>query len=198
MPFTSRGTRVPGAPVGSDEFCVNFARERVAEVTGDTAAIGRMPSLQAQHCLLQGAIQHRLNHLWRGIPGGELSLHHGLMTDYVELLLSIPRRKALALPSAATFLVGLSPARGGLGYRFWENTADCAFLASYINPSTTSPTLFQDLAILFPPSLSLVQRGAVPPLRPVRQVRFRIDTLAPLAGARLSPTAGRLLHCHDR
>jgi len=68
VPFTSRGTRVPGAPVGPGEFCVSFARERVAEVSDDIAAIGRMTPLHAQHCLLQGAIRHRLNHLWREIP----------------------------------------------------------------------------------------------------------------------------------
>ena len=52
VPFTSRGNQVPGALVGSDEFCVSFARERVAGVTDDIAAIGRMPSLKAQNCLL--------------------------------------------------------------------------------------------------------------------------------------------------
>ena len=124
-----------------------------------------MPFLQAQDCLLQKATQHGLKHLWRGIPGGEPSLYHGPMAEYGELLLSIPRRiaRGVALPSAAIFLVGLSPARGGLGYRSWKNTADCAFLASYISSSATFPSLFPDLAILFPPILSLVQRGAVSP-----------------------------------
>ena len=76
VPFTSRGTRVPGAPVGSDGLRVDFAR---AEAADDIAAIGRMPSLQAQHCLLQGAIQHKLYLLWRNISGGELGLYHGPM-----------------------------------------------------------------------------------------------------------------------
>ena len=155
------------------------------------AVIGRMLSLQAQHCLLQGAIQHIPNHLWRSIPGGESSLHHGLTTEYGELLLSIPRRIARrdALPSVATSLVGLSPARGGMGYRFWKNTADCAFLASYISSSTAFPTLFPDLAILFSPILPLVQRGPVSPPSSYSKFALRafhqIGALAPLVGAHI-------------
>ena len=48
--------------------------------------------------------------------------NHGLMAEYGELVLSIPRRIAqmASLPSVATSLVGLSPARGGTGLSLLE------------------------------------------------------------------------------
>ena len=59
------------------------------EVIEDFDVISRMSSLQAQHCLTVGSVQHRLNHLWRMIPGGEISIFGDLMLKYDEALLSI-------------------------------------------------------------------------------------------------------------
>jgi len=70
---TRSGTRVLGGAVGSLDFCRGFATDIVEEVVEDFEIIGRMSSLQAQHCLATGAVQHRINHLLRTIPGGELA-----------------------------------------------------------------------------------------------------------------------------
>ena len=59
--------------MGSLDFCRSFATDIVEEVVEDFEIIGRMSSLQAQHCLATGAVQHRINHLLRTILGGELA-----------------------------------------------------------------------------------------------------------------------------
>jgi len=83
------GTRVLGGPIGSPDYCRSFAESVVQEVIEDLDVISRMPSLQAQHCLTVGSVQHRVNHLWRMIPGGENSIFGDLMRKYDEALLSI-------------------------------------------------------------------------------------------------------------
>ena len=54
----------------------------VQEVIEDLGVVSRMSSLQAQHCLTVGSVQHRVNHLWRMIPGGENSIFGDLMRKY--------------------------------------------------------------------------------------------------------------------
>ena len=73
LEVTRSGTRVLGGAVGSLDFCRSFATDIVEEVVEDFEIIGRMSSLQAQHCLATGAVQHRINHLLRTILGGELA-----------------------------------------------------------------------------------------------------------------------------
>ena len=82
------GTRVLGGPVGSPDYCRSFAESLVKEVIEDLDVISRMSSLQAQHCLTVGSVQHRVNHLWRMIPGGENSIFGDLMHKYDEALSS--------------------------------------------------------------------------------------------------------------
>ena len=84
------------------------------------------------------------------------------MRKYDEALLSTPRRmtgRAL-LPDHALGLTGLSPASGGLGYRFWRSNADSAFLASYMHTFYHFPKLFPALAHLFPPTSSSFRQKA--------------------------------------
>ena len=119
-----------------------------------------MSSLQAQHCLATGAVQHRINHLLRTIPGGELADYGDIMAKYDAALLGLPRRfvRRLQLPDHAAGLIGLPLAAGGLGYRTWRSTADCAYLAAYMHTSHHFPKLFPHLADRFPPILDLLFR----------------------------------------
>jgi len=73
MPVSNEGTRILGAPIGSLAFCQQFAKDRIDEVKRDIDILGRMRSLQVQHILATKSILHRINHLLRNIPGGELS-----------------------------------------------------------------------------------------------------------------------------
>ena len=197
------GTRVLGGPVGSPDYCRSFAESLVQEVIEDLDVISRMSSLQAQHCLTVGSVQHRVNHLWRMIPGGENSIFGDLMHKYDEALLSIPRRmtgRAL-LPDHALGLTGLSLASGGLGYRFWRSNADCAFLASYMHTSYHFPKLFPALSHLFPPILELVPAQGMPPPRApssaaalAARALARITAAAPLVHDRLVGAASVMNH----
>ena len=72
--ITTDGTRVLGGPVGSVDYCRSFAESVVQVVIEDLDVVSRMSSLQAQHCLTVGSVQHRVNHLLRMIPGGENSI----------------------------------------------------------------------------------------------------------------------------
>jgi len=141
--------------VGSIAFCRDFAKGIVAEVTEDLKVISRMTSLQAQHCLATGAVQHRINHLLRMIPGGEVADYGDIMEAYDNALLDLPRGmvRRLSLPDHAAGLVSLPLSSGGLGYRPWKSHADCAFLASYMHTAHHFPKLLPALAHRVPPIL---------------------------------------------
>ena len=57
------GMRVLCGPVGSVDYCRSFAESVVQEFIEDLNVFSRMSSLQAQHCLTVGSVQHRVNHL---------------------------------------------------------------------------------------------------------------------------------------
>ena len=105
------------------------------------------------------------------------------------------------LPDHALGLTGLSPASGGLGYRFWRSNEDCAFLASYMHTSCHFPKLLPALADLFPPILELVPAdGMQPPRAPSVTAAFaaralaRITAAAPLVRDRLVGAAAVMNH----
>jgi len=105
------------------------------------------------------------------------------------------------LPDHALGLAGLSPASGGLGYRFWRSSADCAFLASYMHTSYHFPKLLPALAHLFPPNPELVpEDGMQPPRAPSVTAAFaaralaRITAAAPLVHDRLVGAATVMNH----
>ena len=62
MPVSHDGSRVLGAPIGSDDFKRTFAEDRVAEIISDLEVLHFMPSLQMQNGLANGAVIHRVNH----------------------------------------------------------------------------------------------------------------------------------------
>jgi len=199
---STEGTRVLGGPVGSTAFCRDFAKGIVAEVTEDFKVISRMTSLQAQHCLATGAVQHRINHLLRMIPGGEVADYGDIMEAYDNALLDLPRGmvRRLSLPDHAAALVSLPLSSGGLGYRPWKSHADCAFLASYMHTAHHFPKLFPALAHRVPPILDLVPATGTPPPPPSPQAALaarafvRITASAPLVRDRLTGGAPVLRH----
>ena len=176
-----------------------LATEKIADIAADIDVIGRMQSLQAQHCLLAGAVQHRI--LLRNVPGAEL-LYSDSQVTYDSKLLSVPLRIArrTAFPEIQRALCGLSLSHGGLGYRKWKSTADCAHLASYIHASIHIPAMFSALACCFPPILTLVPRmgpvPAPPSQRAVWAVRafVRLSASAPLLRERIKNAKGPLRH----
>jgi len=199
---TLAGTRVLGGPVGSLDLCRAFAEGIVTEIEEDFEIIGRMSSLQAQLCLTAGSVQHRINHLLRTIPGGELTDFGDIMARYDDALLRLPRRIAqrVQLPNHALGLAGLPLAEGGLGLRTWRATADCAYLASYMHSSCHFRTLFPHLAHRFPPILELVPATGAPLFPPSAQAAsaarafVRITSNAPLVRDRLEGAATVLKH----
>ena len=94
MPVTSSGVRILGAPVGTVEFCQTFATEVLSEITKDFDVLGRMPSLQAQLLVATKSVVHRVNHLLRNIPGGEVSLFGDIAASYDSSVLSVIHRVA--------------------------------------------------------------------------------------------------------
>ena len=170
MKVSADGTRILGAPVGSDSFKVTFASKVVTSILDDLDALAYMPSLQAQHLIATKSLVHRLNHLLRSIPGGEL-LFYQISARYDEAIFAIPQRichSAASLPPHARILTCLPLNRGGLGYRTWSSTCDDAFLASYSYISTAFKSLFPSLARLFPNVLTL----PIPTIAPSRHAAF--------------------------
>ena len=98
-------------------------------MTDDFKVIRRMTSLQAQHCLATGAVQHRINHLLRMIPGGEVADYGDIMEAYDNALLDLPRGmvRRLSLPDHAAGLVSLPLSSGGAGLPTVEVTCGLRF-----------------------------------------------------------------------
>ena len=157
MPVVHDGTRVLGAPVGSLPFQAQFASERVAEICADIETICLMPTLQHQNCLATGSTVHRINHLLRNIAGGELDPFAPVAAVYDRAVLSVPRRLAgmTALSGSTERLASLPGRLGGLGYTTWSQSADSAFLASYVHISHAFPSLFPGLARVYPSAHTL-------------------------------------------
>ena len=111
----------------------SFAAETVAAITDDLDALGHMPSLQAQHLLTTKSVAHRVNHLQRNIPGGEVDIFGDLALRYYRSILLVAQRAAgqESFSPVTSLLCALPQIHGGLCYRTWANTCDAAFLASY-------------------------------------------------------------------
>ena len=167
MKVSTEGTRILGAPVGSVSFKVAFASKVVSSILDDLDALAYMPSLQAQHLIATKSLVHRLNHLLRNIPGGEI-IFGQIAARYDEAIFAIPQRichSAASLPLHARILTCLPLDRGGLGYRTWSSTCDAAFLASYSYISTSFKSLFPSLAPLYPSALTLSASTVAPSRR---------------------------------
>jgi hypothetical protein len=189
MKFVHDGTRVLGAPIGTDSFKAKFASETVDSIIDDLNALALMPSFQSQHLLTTKSVAHRINHLLRTIPGGETSLFGALELRYDDSLVLVPQRicHQVALGTLPRLISSLPLTHGGLGYRTWQATSDPAFLASYTYISHTFPTLFPRYACQYPPANSIT---SIPHPVP-RQSFFASRALARLRA--LSPAAAEVV-----
>ena len=122
-----------------------------------------MPLIQAQHTLLTKSICHRLNHLWRLIPTINVTNIHGnndlpslglkkdsALRQHLQSL--FPTHK---ITDRAWTIATFPPRLSGMGISTWQNTADCAFLASYTAISKTICHLFPSLSPAFQQPLSI-------------------------------------------
>ena len=159
MPYTQAGLRILGAPVGSPEFCLKFSEELVDAVSAELGILGRMPSLQSQHTIATKSSVHRITHLLRTIPGGELDMYGPLAAAYDAAVLAVPARicKNVSLPQTAARIAQQPLGSGGLGYRTWKSIADTAFLAAYVHASIQIPALFPQLGHMFPDVRTLIR-----------------------------------------
>ena len=105
MPVSHEGSRVLGAPIGSDDFKRKFAEDRVAEIISDLEVLRFMPSLQMQNGLANGAVIHRVNHLLRNIYGGDRSVYGDVARTYDDAILSSLCRRSSSRPSLRTLAV---------------------------------------------------------------------------------------------
>ena len=91
-------------------------------------------------------------------------------------------------------------AAGGLGYRTWRSTADCAYLAAYMHTSHHFPKFFPHVADRFRPILDLVPAVGQPALAPSKQAEFasrafiRIVPDAPLVRDQIEGSASVMKH----
>ena len=196
MPYTQEGLRILGAPVGNPAFCLRFSEEIVATVISELEVLSRMPSLQAQHTTATQSTLHRVTHLLRNIPGGELELFGPLGAAYDAAVLAVPARicQQLSLPELQAGIAQQPFRKGGLGYLTWHKTADPAFLASYVHASLQIPSLFPDLGHMFPDVRTLVKphgspTAAAPPATAPSSAAF----LAARAVTRLTAVAPGVL-----
>jgi hypothetical protein len=183
--FSQDGTRVLGAPIGSDSFKASFASTTVDAILDDLNALALMPSSQSQHLITTKSIAHRINHLLRNIPGGELDLFGAIELRYDDALLLVPQRicHQISLGALPRLLCSLPLSDGGLGYRTWGFTSDPAFLASYTHISHNFKSLFPQYASQYPAVQTITSSNPFVP----RQAFFAARALARLRT--LSPSA---------
>ena len=157
MPGGDDGARVLGWRVGSLPFQAQFASGGGEEICADLETICLMHTLQHQNCLATGSTVHRITHLLRNIAGGGLGPFAPVAAAYDRAVLSVPRRLAgmPALSGSTERLASLPGRLGGLGYTTWSQSADSAFLASYVHISHAFPSLFPGLARVYPSAHTL-------------------------------------------
>jgi len=184
MKFSQDGTRVLGAPIGNDTFKAQFASDKVDAILKDLDVLALMPSFQAQHLIATKSIAHRINHLLRNIPGGEIDLFGDLAFRYDNALLLVPNRicHQISFEALPRLLCSLPQAHGGLGYRTWASTCDSAFLAAYTHTSHTFPLLFPQYKNQFPQAQSITAATSPVP----RQAYFASRALARLRSVSLT------------
>ena len=197
MPVTNEGIRILGAPVGSATFCCKFADKLVDDICNDLETVGRMSSFQSQHTLVTKAVQHKINHLWRNSPCGEVESYGSIAAKYDEALSLVASRitGCTVLPTVPSRIVGLPLRHGGLGFRKWRCTADAALLAAYSLISSQFPKLFPGLAQFFPGVLTLNPSIPAPSQYAANAHRalLRLEAVVPLVRERLvNPTAASI------
>ena len=107
---------------------------KVDSVEEQLRLVSHMSSLQCQHVIIARSIQHQLNYIFRCTPCGDIAFAD-LAGRYDKLITSTIAR----CPHHYTFISDLSSAitflplsKGGIGLRKWFDTADSAYLASYL------------------------------------------------------------------
>jgi hypothetical protein len=182
MPFTNEGLRVLGAPVGSQAFYESFCSDTTENILADFEILARMPTLQGQHVVATKALCHKINHLLRNIPGGERE-YESTAARYDEVILQVPTRASgsLVLPDLSKQIAQQPWSLGGMGYRTWRKYADGAYLSAYVHSSMMFPTLFPELAHMFPDVRSLRAHAAIgQPTAPSRASYYASRALARL------------------
>ena len=193
MQHTSLGTRILGAPVGSEAFWVEYASTIVDEIARDFNVLGRVRNFQAQHIIASKSLVHRINHLLRNVPGGE-STFHEIAARYDSCVLSVVRRicSSPVLPDVARRIAHLPAGMGGLGLRSWAGTADAAFVAAYANAAETLPVLLPTHAHFrdrLPTAQTLIDLLPTSPDSPTALAPSRLAFFAGRALARLNVRA---------
>ena len=138
------GVRLLGAPIGNISFKRIFSKDIVASVISDMDMIGRMPSFQSQHLITTKSVVHKIVHLLRCIPGGEIDMFGDIGAEFDLAILSVLKRitRNTDITGLPRSIAQLPMSEGGLGYRLWTTVADAAFVSSYVNSSEMFPKLF--------------------------------------------------------
>ena len=152
MAFSNEGIKVLGAPIGNTQYAYRHIQEKIEQIEKDINIIGYMTSHQAQWVVVVRSIQQRMQYIFRCIPCGNTIDFLPLAARYNEAILSILRRIChyRDLPNQAIKIAYLPQSLGGFGLKSWLDTADAAFLASYLYSGTIIPNFFPNLKEAFP------------------------------------------------
>ena len=161
IPFSNEGTTALGTPIGKEKFIHDELKKVVDKAIDDVHTILRMPSIQAQHCLIIRGICPRLLHHWRIIPTVNICTLNSRsnLREVFHPFDDVLRKYAQSLSkhhkiSNDAWTVATLPSNlGGLGLTTWEDTKDPAFLASYSVTNRAISHLFPTLSnALQPPT----------------------------------------------
>jgi hypothetical protein len=151
MKFSDQGIKVLGAAIGNQSFVKSFLKSKIEDIYKDMDIISRMPSHHAQWAVTVKSVQQRFQYLFRCIPCGNRAVFNDLAAAYDKAILSTVQRmcESQQLSTRARSIARLPQNLGGLGIKSWFDTADPAYLASYLYSATVLPTIFPYLREAF-------------------------------------------------
>jgi hypothetical protein len=152
MKSSTNGLKVLGAPIGDLDFVRTFIEDKIVKLEKHMDIIGHMTSHHAQWAVTVRSIQQRMQYIFRCVPCGNVVNFINLAARYDKSIISVLQRicQDQPLTTRATSIAYLPQNMGGFGLKSWFQTADAAFVASYVYAGTIIPTIFPNLTEAFP------------------------------------------------
>lgn len=147
VPFTKAGCKQLGAAIGTSDFSSLFLLDKLKSLNEELHTLSFIPSLQAQHIILNKSLSRKVNHLLRTIPncGDPVHRHSHVLAQLDDKLRrAMSRICGAIIPSdSVAWTVARLPTRhGGLGLPSPSTTADSAFVAAYLHARMMLPLYF--------------------------------------------------------
>ena len=141
VPHSVQGIEVLGSPIGTAGYVESFVSKKVDDVVDSMDVLARATLAHARHTILQKSLAHKLAHIQRSVPTGDIGTQ--LFADCRRLDLRMRDLVQQFVPGSflndtAWELATLPLRLGGLGYSAMQHCGDAAFIAGYQTARATT------------------------------------------------------------